>query len=104
MMSTAQVRGIEHFGITEPDIDAATEFLVEAIGAKVIYGSYPKSRPPLEGEELEQTLNLAHGTKIVSVRVLKVSELLRTTRHNEKAPMPACLRRPSHGRQAQEVS
>jgi catechol 2,3-dioxygenase-like lactoylglutathione lyase family enzyme len=71
-MSTAQVRGIEHFGITVPDIDAATEFLVEAIGAEVIYESYPKSRPPLEGEELEQALNLAQGMKIVSVRVLKV--------------------------------
>ena len=36
-MTTAKIRGIDHIGITVPDIDAATKFLVEALGAEMIY-------------------------------------------------------------------
>ena len=38
-MTTAKIRGIDHIGITVPDIDVETKFLVEALGAEIIYES-----------------------------------------------------------------
>ena len=71
-MATAKIRGIDHIGITVPDIDAATKFLVEALGAEMIYESYAKSNPPQEGADVERALNVPEGTQMVAVRMLKI--------------------------------
>jgi catechol 2,3-dioxygenase-like lactoylglutathione lyase family enzyme len=71
-MTTAKIRGIDHIGITVPDIDAATKFLTEALGAEVIYDSYPKSDPPQEGADVERALNVPEGTQMIAVRMLKI--------------------------------
>ena len=46
-MSTC--RGIDHFGITVPDLEAATRFLVEAFDAKPLYDNIRRTDPPFEG-------------------------------------------------------
>lgn len=71
-MTNAKIRGIDHIGITVPDIDAATKFLVEALGAEMIYESYAKSNPPQEGADVERALNVPEGTQMVAVRMLKI--------------------------------
>lgn len=45
-MTTPVVRGVNHIGITVPDIEAAKSFLVEAFGGKVIYQSFGPQDPP----------------------------------------------------------
>jgi len=70
----ATVSGIDHIGINVPDIDAATTFLQQAFGTKVIYESYSKQQPPLELAGIESTLNVAPGTKIYACRMIKIGE------------------------------
>jgi len=36
-MSAPAIRGVNHIGITVPNIEAAKSFLVEAFGGQVIY-------------------------------------------------------------------
>jgi catechol 2,3-dioxygenase-like lactoylglutathione lyase family enzyme len=36
-MTKRPVRGINHVGVTVPDIETATTFLIEGFGAQVIY-------------------------------------------------------------------
>ena len=37
MSRTQVVRAIDHIGVTVPNIEAASEFLVRALGAEVLY-------------------------------------------------------------------
>ena len=45
-------RGIDHFGITVPDLEAATRFLVEAFDAKPLYDNIKRTDPPFDGAGL----------------------------------------------------
>ena len=65
-------RGMDHVGITIPDIEAATRFLVEAFDAEPIYDRFKRTDPTVEGSEPEDILSLAHGTKITAVRMMKL--------------------------------
>ena len=49
-------RGMDHIGITIPDIEAATRFLVEAFDAEPIYDSVKRTDPAVEGSEPEDIL------------------------------------------------
>lgn len=71
-MSTGTVRGMDHVGITVSDIDEATRFFSEAFGAEVIYDSVSPSDDDVKGEETESILNLFPGTKITTVRMMKL--------------------------------
>src|ERR1700733_10900609 len=70
------IAGIEHIGITVPDIEAATGFFVQAFGAAVMYslieptpdGDPPPSAPT--AKELERVLGTAPGADIAAVRML----------------------------------
>ncbi|WP_206196637.1 VOC family protein [[Flexibacter] sp. ATCC 35103] len=64
--------GIDHIGINVPDIDSATVFLSRAFGAKVIYESHSKNEAPIDLSGVESTLNVASGTKIFAVRMIKI--------------------------------
>ena len=66
------IAGIDHIGINVPDIDAATIFLQEAFSAQVIYESYSKQQPPLDLAGIEDTLNVAKGTKIHACRMIEI--------------------------------
>jgi catechol 2,3-dioxygenase-like lactoylglutathione lyase family enzyme len=50
------VRGINHVGLTVPNIDEATRFFKEAFGAKVAYDGLSYDDEPREGAEVERQL------------------------------------------------
>ncbi|MFD3801941.1 UNVERIFIED_CONTAM: hypothetical protein RF649_14805 [Kocuria sp. CPCC 205295] len=54
-------RGIQRIGGTVPDLDAATEFLVQGLGAKVAYNGLTSDDEPRQGAEVESQLALPSG-------------------------------------------
>lgn len=65
-------RGIHHLGVTVPDLDAATDFLRAAIGARWCYDGLTREDPPREGPEVERMLGLPKGARIVRQRMLRI--------------------------------
>lgn len=68
----ARPRGIDHVGLTVPDVDAASLFFEQAFGARPIYDVQPKGTKPMEGQATERELGLPHGAKIVHMRLLRI--------------------------------
>lgn len=71
-MSKKPLRGINHVGVTVPDIEAATKFLINGLGAHVIYESYSADQPPAGSPDLDHSLNLAPGTQLVAARMIQI--------------------------------
>lgn len=67
-------RGIQHIGVTVPDLDAATTFFVEGLGAKVAYDGLTPEDEPREGEEVERQLGLPSGAAIHRQRMIVIGE------------------------------
>lgn len=67
-------RGIQHIGITVPDLDAATEFLVQGLGAKVAYDGLTPDDEPRQGAEVERQLGLPSGAAIRRQRFIVIGE------------------------------
>lgn len=68
------VRGIDHVGVTVPDIDAATAFLVEAFDAVVLYDTLPAGAEPKAGPAVERRLGVPAGTQERRIRMLRLGE------------------------------
>ncbi|MCA0964706.1 antibiotic biosynthesis monooxygenase [Salipiger bermudensis] len=66
------IRGVDHAGLTVPDIDAATRFLSEAFGAVTLYDVLPADGPDMEGEGPEAELGLSSGTRITHMRLVRI--------------------------------
>lgn len=66
------VKGINHLGMTVPDIEAATTFFKTAFGAKWAYDGLTESEEPRGGAEVEQQLGLPTGVRIVRQRMLVI--------------------------------
>ncbi len=71
-MRASPVHGIDHVGMTVPDIEEATRFFEVAFDAEVIYDSKTLSDEPDQGAETEQMLNLLPGTKVTAVRMVQL--------------------------------
>ena len=74
-MST--VRGIEHIGITVPDLDEATEFLVAALGAVPLYDMHGASGDVVDEEadrKSQRQLGTRPGTRWLGSRMLRLGE------------------------------
>lgn len=67
-------RGINHLGITVPNIDEATTFLKNALDAKFCYDALTLNDPPREGEIVERQLGLPKGAKLIKQRFLQIGE------------------------------
>ncbi|MDO5656797.1 MAG: VOC family protein [Paracoccus sp. (in: a-proteobacteria)] len=65
-------RGINHIGLTVPDLDAATDFLRAGLGALYCYDGLTRDDPPREGEEVERQLGLPKGARILRQRMLRI--------------------------------
>ena len=65
-------RGIDHIGVTVPDIDQATAFFTRALGAQVLYDTLPKEDGPKTGSRLDQRLGVPQGTDQIAIRMLKL--------------------------------
>ena len=63
-MTAPVIRGVNHIGITVPDIEAAKSFLVEAFGGQVIYQSFGPKDPPRQGPEFERAGGAFPGTAV----------------------------------------
>lgn len=66
------VRGMDHVGITVPDLDAASRFFEEAFDAKPLYDSIKRSDPSFEGPKAEAMLGLAPGTALITMRMMQL--------------------------------
>ena len=64
------VHGIDHAGLTVPDLDAATEFFIRALNATVIYDTYLKSQPPRKSAATQQRLGIADDMAEVAIRMI----------------------------------
>ncbi|MEU6476493.1 VOC family protein [Streptomyces sp. NPDC047017] len=64
------VRGIDHVGVTVPDIEAATAFFVHALGAEVLYDTLRREDGPRGGQALERRLGVPGGTEQRAIRML----------------------------------
>ncbi|RPK56757.1 Glyoxalase-like domain protein [Streptomyces sp. ADI96-15] len=68
------VRGIDHIGLTVPDLEAATRFLADALGAEVLYDTLPADRGPVGGPQTEQRLGVPPGTRQLAIRMLALPD------------------------------
>ncbi|MCM0622760.1 EthD family reductase [Nocardioides bruguierae] len=65
-------RGVNHVGVTVPDLDAATDFLRAAFDGKTAYDGLRADQSPRAGEETERQLGLPSGAKIVRQRMVQI--------------------------------
>lgn len=63
------LRGIEHVGLTVPDIDAATRFLVDVIGCRFVYAMGPLRDDG--GDWMAQHLNVDRAAVVKELRFLR---------------------------------
>lgn len=71
-MRDTNFKGIEHIGITVPNLDKASEFLEKAFGAEVLYDLIAEGDEPMKGEETEKQLGIPKGSEITRMRFLKI--------------------------------
>lgn len=74
MSERALPRGIQHIGVTVPDLDEATRFFVEGLGAQVAYDGLTTQDEPCEGAEVERQLGLPRGAAIHKQRMFVIGE------------------------------
>lgn len=65
-------RGMNHIGLTVPDIEAATDFFKKSLDAKIAYDSQTYKDSPREGDAVEHFLGLPDGAKIIKKRMLVI--------------------------------
>lgn len=95
MTDPVSARGIDHVGITVPDIDAATAFFVDVFDAVVLYDSLPAGAQPNAGRELERRMGVPGGTQERRIRMLRLGngpgvELFEFTGPEQQAPARPC--------------
>ncbi|AQS88309.1 hypothetical protein AA101099_1732 [Neoasaia chiangmaiensis NBRC 101099] len=71
-MANDRPRGIDHIGITVPDLEVASRFLTDAFGAVALYDNIAADDQPQEGPQAEKTLDLAPGTRVVHMRMMSL--------------------------------
>ena len=71
-MTEPVIRGVNHIGITVPDIEAAKSFLIDAFGGQLIYQSFGPEDPPRQGPEFEQAVGAFPGTIVRAQAMVKI--------------------------------
>ncbi len=67
-------RGIQHIGVTVPDLDAATRFFAEGLGAEIAYDGLTTDDEPRRGPEVERQLGLPPGAAIHRQRMFVIGQ------------------------------
>ncbi|GAA1198209.1 VOC family protein [Streptomyces hebeiensis] len=67
-------RGIDHVGVTVPDLDAATTFFAHVLGAEPLYDTLPRGQGPRSGPALERRTGVPGGTRQIAVRMLRLRD------------------------------
>lgn len=88
----SNVRGINHVGLTVPNIEEATEFFKKAFNAKIAYDGLTYEDEPREGKETERMLGLSKGAKIVKQRMIVIGngpniEMFEVKLDNQRNPL-----------------
>lgn len=65
-------RGINHVGLTVPDLQQATEFLQKALDARFVYNGLTDNDPPRKGADTERQLGLSSGSMVIKQRLLRI--------------------------------
>ena len=91
-MDRAPGRGINHVGLTVPDLEQATEFLQKALDAKFVYNGLTDNDPPRKGADTERQLGLTSGTMIIKQRLLRIGngpnlEIFEIVTEEQKKPV-----------------
>ena len=60
MNTNSNFRGIDHVGITVPDVKEASAFFEKALNAETLYDVLPEGGKPFEGAETEKELGKLH--------------------------------------------
>jgi len=71
-MSAPEIRGVNHIGITVPDIEASIAFLIEAFGGQLLYQSFGLQDPPRQGPEFERAVGAHPGTVVRAQAMVKI--------------------------------
>lgn len=71
-MSAPEIRGVNHIGVTVPDIEAAKAFLIEAFGGQLLYQSFGPQDPSRQGSEFERAVNAFPGTVVRAQAMVKL--------------------------------
>lgn len=69
---SSMVRGIDHIGITVPDMEAATRFLREAFDAAIVYDTVSGGQPHRSPQELLATVALEEHRRIVATHIVRL--------------------------------
>lgn len=64
VLKVSITRGINHIGLTVPNIDDATRFFTDALEGQIAYDSQTKLEPPRDGSFVEHVLGLTPGLKL----------------------------------------
>jgi catechol 2,3-dioxygenase-like lactoylglutathione lyase family enzyme len=59
--------------MTVPDLEQASRFLEEALGAEPIYDDLTYRQPPMSGPIVERQLDLAPSTSLVAMRMMRMA-------------------------------
>ncbi len=69
---TIQPRGIEHVGLTVPDMEAAVRFFHDVFGAEELYALTTKDDAPIGGPEVSAMNGISPTSAIRDVRMLRL--------------------------------
>jgi catechol 2,3-dioxygenase-like lactoylglutathione lyase family enzyme len=72
MSERKPIRGMDHVGITVPDLDAASRFFVDAFDAKPLYDNIKRTDQPFAGAKAEAMLGVPPGTMLVIMRMMQL--------------------------------
>lgn len=72
MKNSTPIRGIDHIGITVPDVEFAGKFLEDALGATTIYDVLHETDPSFEGAKTEKQLGIPSKSRIVHMRLMRI--------------------------------
>ena len=70
--TTNVIRGMDHIGVTVPNLDEASLFLEAAFDATPLYDNIKRTDEPLTGPKAEALLGLAPGTTLVTMRMMRL--------------------------------
>ena len=68
------VRGMDHVGLIVPDMEVATQFLVDCLEAEVVYDVLDSATGPLAGPDNERQLGIPTGSEIIKIRLLRIGD------------------------------
>src|SRR5699024_9540870 len=83
------IRGMNHIGLTVPDIDEATTFFKKGLDAQVAYESQTLEDPPRGGSEVERFLGIPEDSKITRKRMIVLGNCLNNDKFQSENTSPS---------------